>query len=126
MTPRIRADVVLDLEKWAAQPDVSHPAREEAEAAAAEDARWLEGQVVYVRLSGCLLGDHKFDPPVRARVYNVDTDRWMDSEFLDPYVDFVFLDPVPEDVFEPNEEGKQYGWWFGRTHRLSTPTPTEE
>jgi len=38
----------------------------------------------------------------------------------------IILDPVPEDVFEPDEEGKQYGWWFSRTHRLSTPTHTEE
>jgi hypothetical protein len=126
VTPRIRADAVLDLEKWAAQPDVSHPTREAAEAAAVEDARWLEGQVVYVRLSGCARGDYALDPPVRARVYDVDIDRWMDSDFLDPYVNFVFIDPVPEDVFEPNEEGKQYGWWFSRTHRLSPSTPTEE
>jgi hypothetical protein len=126
VTPRIQADAVLDLEKWAKQPNTLHDTREATEAAAVEDARWLQGQVVYVRLSGCSLGDHAFDPPVRARVYSVDTDRWMDTTFLDPYVDFVFLDPVPDDVFEPDEEGKQYGWWFSRTHQLSTPTPTEE
>jgi hypothetical protein len=49
----------------------------------------------------------------------------MDSEFLDPYVDFVFIDPVPKDVFEPDEADKQYGWWFSRTHKLE-PKPTSE
>ncbi len=125
MIPRIRADAILDLAKWADGEDVLHATEEEAEAAAVEDARWLEGQVVYVRWSGCPTGDHKFDPPVRARIYSVDVDRWMDSEFLDPYVDFVFIDPVPKDVFEPDEADKQYGWWFSRTHKLE-PKPTSE
>ena len=120
MNARIQATAVLDLDKWARE-DVLHPSRASAESGAAQDANWLEGQVVYVRWSGCPTGDHAFDPPVRARVYSVDVDRWMDSEFLDPYADFVFLDPVPEDVFEPNEEGKQYGFWFARTHRVVTP-----
>ena len=120
---KAQADCVLDLEKWAAQPDVLHATEAEADAAAAADAQWLEGQVVYVRLSGCPIGDYVFDPPVKARVIDVVLDRWMDSTFLDPYVDFVFLDPVPANVFEPSEDGKQFGFWYSRTHRLNTPTP---
>lgn len=123
---RITADAVLDLSKWASQPDTLHATEEEAEEAADADARWLEFEVriVYVRDSGSPRGDYTFDPPVRARVIGVDTDRWMDTEFLDPYVDFVFLDPVDPEGFEPDEEGKQYGWWFSRTHKLSTPKET--
>lgn len=118
---RIPAEAVLDLSKWAAQPDTLHATEKEAEEAADADARWLESEVrvVFVRESGAPGGDRAFDPPVRARVINVDTDRWMDTEFLDPYVDFVFLDPVDPEAFEPDEEGKQYGWWFSRTHRLA-------
>lgn len=121
MIPRIQADAVLDLDKWAKE-DVLHVTREEAEAAALADANWLEFEVgtIYVRWSGCPTGDYKFDPPVRARVYDVNIDRWMDSEFLDPLVDFVFLDPVPENVFDRHEDGKQYGWWYSRTHRRAT------
>ena len=118
---RIPAEAVLDLSKWAMQPDALHTTEKEAEEAADADARWLEFEVriVYVRESGSPRGDHRFDPPVRARVIGVDTDRWMDTEFLDPYVEFVFLDPVDTEAFEPDEEGKQYGWWFSRTHRIA-------
>ena len=119
---RIPAEAVLDLSKWAAQPDATHATKEEAEEAADADARWLEFEVrtVYVRESASGRGTHTFDPPVRARVIDVVVeDRWMDSEFLDPYVDFVFLDPVDPEVFEPDEEGKQYGWGYGRAHRIA-------
>lgn len=121
MTIRIPAEAVLDLSKWAAQPDTIHATEEEAEEAADADARWLlfEVRVVFVRESGSVQGDYAFDPPVRAQVIDVETDRWMDSDFLDPYVDFVFLDPVDPGVFPPDEYGRQIGGWFSRTHRLA-------
>lgn len=119
--PRIPAQAVLDLSKWAAQPDTLHSTREDAEEAADADARWLEFEVgiVYVRESGSPHGDVVFEPPVRARIYNVEVRRWMDDEHLDPAVDFVFLDPVNPEVFEPHEDGKQRGWWYSRTHCLA-------
>ena len=119
-TARIPAAEVLDLSAWASQPDALHATREEAEEAADADARWLEFEVgvVYVRESASPCGDVVFDPPVRARIYDVEVCRWMDDEHLDPYVDFVFLDPVDPEAFAANEDGNQRGWWFSRTHRV--------
>ena len=121
---RIPAAEVLDLSAWASQPNVIHATQEEAEEAADADARWLEFEVgiVYVRESGSPSGDVVFDPPVRARVIDVEVRRWMDDEHIDPYVDFVFLDPVDPEKIEPDENGKQIGWWYSRTHCVPKPT----
>ncbi len=117
-TARLVADEVLDLSRWADQPDTVHPSATAAEAAAVADARWLVGQVVYVRNAGGDGNEYALAQPVRARVCHVDTERWMDDAFLDPYVTFVFLDAVSPEAFPPDEDGKQRGWWYARTHRV--------
>jgi len=120
-TARLVADEVLDLSLWADQPDAVHPNATAAEAAAVADANWLVGQVVYVRNAGGGGDEHALVPPVRARVHHVDTEHWTDDTAgacLDPYVDFVFLDAVSPEAFPPDEDGKQRGWWYARTHRV--------
>jgi hypothetical protein len=111
----------LDLSLWADQPDTVHPYATAAEAAAVADARWLLGQVVEVLNAGGDGDEHAFHPPVRARVYYVDTENWQEDDTgasLDPYVHLVFLDPVDAKAFPPDEDGKQRGWWYARTHRV--------
>lgn len=112
----------IDLTAFAAQPDVEHPDRAAAEAAVDADAAFLEGKVVLVREAETPEGTITFDPPVRARVYDVVTeDRWRNDGpgvlVVDPYVDFTFLDPVDPHAFPWHDEDAQYGWAYGRSHR---------
>jgi hypothetical protein len=115
---RIQADAILDLSEWA-RHDVTHATRGEAEEAAIVDANDIDGKVVYVRdCAFCGQDDSRFDPPLRAKVYDTDPIRWMDNENCDPVVDFVFLDHAPS--IPADKDGKQRGWWFNRTHRVSS------
>lgn len=115
---KVQATEVLDLSAFAGMSDVLHGTAEEAEAGAKADADWLVGQVVYVRdAHGQDGNDHTFNPPVRARVVHVEIDRWMNSAFFDPLVDFTFIDPVDPEAFWV-EGGQQRGWWYSRTHSL--------
>lgn len=112
----------FDLIGWEALPDLLFASENEAQDAANEDARYLEGKIGVITFSLSVRGEYQFKEPMRVKIQDVVTDHWQD-EHLDPYVDFIFLDkPTGEkerELFGGHENDCYYGWVYGRSYLVA-------